>query len=179
MESPRTARCTRPTPTRDSCTANSSRQNAHTKAESPGADRHRASQTPSPRLSARAPTELPTTSPSPDSFRKSPRSSSPDTRSPTKIRHPPSARSPPAPPPNSPKPLEPLRSFPPPSVSGSCAKSHRSTPAHRGQSTLECGGSAAALMVVAQLQSLPYKPSVPKTSHAPLASNPLSHLLYY
>src|SRR5579859_3420234 len=138
MGSPRNVHCTLRTPTRDSCIAKSSRQSARTKAESPDEDKHPASQTLSPRWLAPPPTTLPAASPSPDSSRKSRRSATPDTTSPTKIPHPSSARSPPTLPPNFPMPLEPLHSSHSPAVFHTITKSHRSTPAHTGQS--RCSG---------------------------------------
>src|SRR5229473_3070620 len=87
-ESPRTARCTRQTSTRDSCTPSSSRQTAHKKAESPGADKHLAKQTPRHHPSAPKPAALPAASPSPAPARVSPNSAPTDTKNPTKIPRP-------------------------------------------------------------------------------------------
>src|SRR5208283_1272719 len=84
-----TARCKPRTPTRDSCTAGSSRQSVHRKAESHGAGMCPSSQTPFLRSSAREPAVLPAASLSPIASHESHRCASPDTRSPTKIQHPP------------------------------------------------------------------------------------------
>src|SRR5271156_831827 len=90
-ESPCSARCTHRTPSRDNCTADSSRQSVHRKAESRGAGTHPASQMLFRRSSGRPPAAPPAASPSPGSGHKSRRCASLDTSNPTEIRGPPAA----------------------------------------------------------------------------------------